>query len=298
MADPFDTVFIIDWSAASGPTSETRRENSAWVGCCARAGCFETHFRTRAAAEVFITQEIQAALGRGQRALFGFDFAMGYPAGFAARLTGSATAPSVWRWLSEHIEDAADNRNNRFAVASTINRMFPSPGPFWSHPTGQTHADLPARKQGIDYALLGIAELRAVEREARGAKSVWMLCNPGAVGSQSLLGLPMIHRLSQLRGVSVWPFLKAETPVVLAEVYPSLLSGAVNRALIATNSVGSKEPTVKDQVQVRLLARALFEMAQANALSPLFRTPATPELTEEGWILGAGHTAALEGALG
>ncbi len=298
MLDPFDSVMIVDWSAASTATSKTNRENAIWVGRHSRDARSETHFRTRAEAEDHIRTCIETALRNGKRSLVGFDFAFGYPAGFAARLTGSATAAAVWHWLANQIEDAPDNQNNRFAVAGRINRLFGGMGPFWSHPRGQTHEGLPARKAGIDHARLGVGEFRLVEQVATGAKSVWMLCNPGAVGSQSLVGLPMIHRLSQMDGVSVWPFQPPSTPVVLAEVYPSLLSRAVNHALHSARPTGIGKAAVKDQIQTRLLAQALFALSKGNQLAALLHPPAgRPQNTEEGWILGAGHVAALETAL-
>lgn len=298
MPEPFDSVIIADWSAASTPTSATRRENAIWVGCCSHGDQTEQHFRTRETAERHIRTRIATLIDEGRRALVGFDFAFGYPAGFAARLTGSADAASVWCWLADQIEDAADNTNNRFAVASAINGQFGGAGPFWSHPQRQFHAALPTRKNGIDYARLGVAEFRAVEQTVASAKSTWMLCNPGAVGSQSLMGLPMIHRLSQLGDVSVWPFQPPTTPIVLAEVYPSLLSRAVNLAMQSARASGDTDTAVKDRLQTRILAQAFFVLSQANQMAALFDLPAAlPHIEEEGWILGAGHQAALAAAL-
>jgi hypothetical protein len=284
----FDRVIVVDWSAANLPTSPTNRANAVWIGCCDAEGGVEWHHRTRAGAEAQLTTLIDTARAMGVRLLIGFDFAMGYPAGFAARLTGEARAEAVWRWLSRTVTDV-DNRNNRFDVATRINAAFPEgPGPFWSYPIGQSWPGLPFRRSGIDYALLGLAETRAAEAAVRGAKSPWMLFNPGSVGSQSLLGLPMIHRLSQLPKVAVWPFSAPDAAVVLAEVYPSLLAGPV--AILANG-----EGLTADQAQVRLLSRALYKLAQADRLAPLFDTP--PEAAEEGWILGAGHAALLAEAL-
>lgn len=284
----FDRVIVVDWSAANLPTSATRQSNAIWIGCADAEGAAEWHHRTRHAAEAQLHALIDTARTDGVRLLVGFDFAMGYPAGLAARLTGG-NARSLRAWLARAITDAPDNRNNRFDVASRINAAFPEgPGPFWSHPTGQHWPDLPPRRAGIDYAALGLAEMRAAERAVPGAKSPWMLFNPGAVGSQSLLGLPMIHRLSLGAGVAVWPFDPPEAPVVLAEVYPSLLAGPV---AILANATGIPA----DRAQVRLLARALFVLAGQGALDPLLDAP--PEAAEEGWILGAGHAARLAGAL-
>jgi molybdopterin-guanine dinucleotide biosynthesis protein B len=215
---------------------------------------------------------------------------MGYPAGFAHRLTGTASARAVWAWLAEAITDTPDNRNNRFAVAARMNAAFPEgPGPFWSHPTGQSWPGLPFRRAGIDYALLGLGETRAAEAAVPRAKSPWMLFNPGSVGSQSLLGLPMIHRLAQRPDTAVWPFDDtAAADVVLAEVYPSLLAGEV--AILA-----NADQLPADQAQVRLLSRALFRLSRADRIAPLFDTP--PEAAEEGWILGAREAALLAEAL-
>ena len=284
----FDRVIVVDWSAANLPTSLTNRANAVWIGCHDAEGGAEWHHRTRAAAEAQLVTLIDTARVEGLRVLIGFDFAMGYPSGFAARLTGEPRAQAVWRWLAEAITDI-DNRNNRFEVATRINSLFPEgPGPFWSHPTGQSWPSLPFRRTGIDYALLGLSETRAAEAAVPRAKSPWMLFNPGSVGSQSLLGLPMIHRLSQRPEVAVWPFSTPDAPVGLAEVYPSLLAGPV--AILAND-----EGLTADQAQVRLLARALYQLAQADRLTPLFGTP--DAAAEEGWILGAHHPALLAEAL-
>ncbi|MES2539469.1 MAG: molybdopterin guanine dinucleotide synthesis [Pseudomonadota bacterium] len=284
----FDRVIVVDWSAANLPTSLTNRANAVWIGCHDAEGGAEWHHRTRAGAEAQLLTLIDTSQTEGLRLLIGFDFAMGYPAGFALRLTGEARAQAVWNWLAGAVTDI-DNRNNRFEVATRINALFPEgPGPFWSHPSGQTWPGLPFRRAGIDYEALGLAETRAAEAAVPRAKSPWMLFNPGSVGSQSLLGLPMIHRLSQRPGIAVWPFAAPDAPVVLAEVYPSLLAGPV--AILANG-----EGLTADQAQVRLLSRAFYRLARADRLRPFFDAP--PEAAEEGWILGAHHAPLLAEAL-
>lgn len=284
----FDRVIVVDWSAANLPTSLTNRANAVWIGCHDAEGGAEWHHRTRAGAEAQLLTLIDTSQTEGLRLLIGFDFAMGYPAGFALRLTGEARAQAVWNWLAGAVTDI-DNRNNRFEVATRINALFPEgPGPFWSHPSGQTWPGLPFRRAGIDYEALGLSVTRAAEAAVPRAKSPWMLFNPGSVGSQSLLGLPMIHRLSQRPGIAVWPFAAPDAPVVLAEVYPSLLAGPV--AILANG-----DGLTADQAQVRLLARAFYRLARADRLRPFFDAP--PEAAEEGWILGAHHAPLLAEAL-
>lgn len=286
----FDRVIVVDWSAANLPTSPTRKANSVWLGCHDAEGGAEWHHRTRHAAAEQLSALLETAFAAGQRVLLGFDFAFGYPTGFAQRLTGRADATAVWAWLAGAIEDAEDNTNNRFAIASRINGLFPDgPGPFWSHPSGQEWPEIPERRVGIDYDALGLAETRVAERATKGAKSPWMLFNPGSVGSQSLLGLPLIHRLSRRKEVAVWPFQPVEgAAVVLAEVYPSLLAGPV--AILA-----NREGLTADQAQVRLLSAALWRLSHADRLGPLLETPV--EAAEEGWILGANDPALLAEAL-
>lgn len=266
----FDRVIIIDWSASSHPSPKHPSADAIWI-CEANAmGEVTTYHRTRTAAEA----ALKATLTGTDRVLIGFDFPMGYPIGFAERLTGSTSPKAIHHWLATAIEDAPDNHNNRFAVAAQINRMFAPAGPFWGHPAGQSHPGLLPTKR-IDYAALGLTERRHVETLVPRAQPVWKLYTTGSVGSQALMGLPLIHRL----GLPVWPFDPPANRMV-AEVYPSLLATAVKA-----------EPGIKDAAQVRLLARALNRLSRSCTLAPLFATPSIA--SEEGWILGAGHAATL-----
>ena len=282
----FDRVIIADWSASNAPSPARPSPDAIWLGTCDETGVFTQYHRTRRSAEAALTRAIAAAVGQNQRLLIGFDFPMGYPAGFAQRLTGQPTAQSVWAWLATHITDTADNRNNRFEVAAAINRQIGlcagAEGPFWGRPAQRQIADLPMRKTA-DYGMLGFAQRREVEILIPRAQPVWKLYTTGAAGSQGLMGQPMINRLSLMPHTGVWPFHGIDATVLLAEVYPSLLAAAV----------AADPAPVKDEAQVRLLARALFRLSQQAGLAPFFATPPAPVTTEEGWILGAGQTGAL-----
>ena len=281
---PFDTVAIVDWSASAKPSPARPSADAIWIGVARRGQVTTSYHRTRPAAETFLTDLLDSEAAAGRRVLLGFDFPMGYPAGFAARLTGQPQASAVWHWLDRHISDCATNANNRFAVADQINALFHQPGPFWGRPANAAHAHLPPTKPA-DYPALGLPERRHVETLVPRAQPVWKLYTTGSVGSQSLMGLPLIHRLSRRPGAKVWPFDPPTGPVVVAEVYPSLLARAV----------AADPAPIKDEAQVRLLARALWTLSQSGDLAPLFDTP--PQAQEEGWILGAGHVAALAAAL-
>ncbi len=281
----FDRVIVADWSASSTLSPARPSADAIWLGSIDATGAETTYHRSRASAEAVLAQAIDTALAAGQSLLIGCDFPMGYPKGFATRLTGTATARAVWAWPADHIEDAPDNRNNRFQIAAQINRhcaTAASNGPFWGRPSTLNLPDLPATKS-INYNALNLSERREVEAIVPRAQPVWKLYTTGAAGSQGLIGQPMIHRLSQRPGTAVWSF-DPPAQVTLAEVYPSLIAAAIT----------ADPAPIKDEAQVRQLARALFSLSQQNRLAPLLDTPAC---AEQGWILGAGHTAALLGAL-
>ena len=285
-----DRVAIIDWSAEGRPK---RGRDSIWLGIAGPGSETAENIPTRAEAEARLGALIGNTLAAGERLLIGADFAFGYPAGFAAGLTGQAGALAVWAWLAARIEDGPDNRNNRFAVAAEANRAFPGTGPFWFRPPALDLPDLPLR--GTERAGHGLPERRQADLRATGAQPVWKLGTAGAVGSQALTGLPVLWRLrAAFKGrVAVWPLEPWEgAPVVLAEVFPSMLAGAVAAA-------AAGEPGLpRDAHQVRLLSRALYRLAREGGLAPLFAPRVAPAvLAEEGWILGLGHEAALARAV-
>ncbi len=276
----FDRVIVVDWSGRAARSPARASKDAIWIGMQTDGQADQVYCRTRFEAEAMLRQ----ALAEGGRQLVGFDFPMGYPAGLARHLTGQDSARALHGWLAGHITDAPDNANNRFEVAASINRQLGGPsGPFWGCPNTRPMPDLPSLKT-VDYAALGLAEKRQVERENPPAKPVWQLLGAGSVGSQALLGIPVVHRLAQSFDAAIWPF-EAPRNLTLAEVYPSLLAAAV----------ASAADPIPDRAQVRLLARALFNLSRLDRLYPLMSTP--PIAAEEGWILGAGHAPLLTEAL-
>ena len=222
--------------------------------------------------------------GAGRRVLAGFDFAFGYPAGFAERLTGRADPLAVWRWMADHLEDGPKG-NNRFDLAGRINAMFPGVGPFWFNATGRDIDHLPHKGRGRDGH--GMAERRAVELRAKGSFTCWQMGGAGAVGSQVMTGMAALERLRRScpGEVAVWPFEVVERPVAFVEVWPSLLNRAVKAAM--------REGEIKDAVQVRVLARAVAGAARDGRLAAMLDAVPEEARAEEGWILGVGAEEAL-----
>lgn len=281
----FDSVLVVDWSASGNRAPERPSKDAIWLGPV-RSGVAQEpiYCRTRIEAEARIVELIATEHKAGRRLLAAFDFPFGYPRGFARAITGSDDPLVLWDWLAERIEDAEDGANNRFEVAEAMNAAFTRPGPFW----GKTQADrwpgIPYRKAGIFYD--PVAEKRACDVAARTSSSCFQLCYNPTVGSQALMGLPMLARLRRLDGVAVWPFEAwADAPVVLAEIWPGLIEPVVKDAMTRG------EGMIRDREQVRLLARALSRLPAAKLAGMMSDLP--PEAQEEAWVLGAGHAGAL-----
>jgi hypothetical protein len=295
----FSAYVIVDWSAASKPTTGA---DSVWIGVLKRDVRFRMAFEsfnpaTRGEAEKRLALILDDLKKRSERALVGFDFPLGFPRGFAAalKLPGEQPWRAAWDQLDKMVKDKADNTNNRFGVASEINRRLTGgPFPFWGCPPRDTLTTLQPKKlrpHGPD----DLPEFRHADLAAKGAASIWKLYYNGSVGGQAILGMPAVRRIKLARGegAKAWPFetgFKALTEsdlagvdVVLAEVYPSLIKAP------------ALPGEVKDLTQVRTTAEHFARLDEANKLGALFAPaktmPADAVLDaerEEGWILGAG----------
>lgn len=286
----FERVAILDWSSAGVPK---QGRDSIWLGIADAAGVAAHNLPTRAAAEAALHDLVRDSVAGGVRLLLGVDFPLGYPEGFGRVLTGSDDPFAIWDWLAARITDDADNRHNLRAVAAMANAAFPGAGPFWGN---GTKAEVPGLSRTKPTLPPGLAAHRATEAAARMAgaqpKTVWQLAGAGSVGAQALVGLPVLHRLRRAHGaqVTVWPFAPPTAPVVMAEVYPSLLADTVAAACAADPAL------VRDAAQVRLLAAALLGLSQSGGLGPLLDVTDSRAACE-GWILGVGAEAALRGAV-
>ena len=246
-----------------------------------------------------IRNAVADALEKGQRLFIGFDFAFGYPAGAAQLFAGKADWWALWQVLGALVKDDEKNRSNRFEAAGQLNRISQhrDGGPFWGHPHQHKNKyDALSMKKPASLPA-SLSEKRLAERRTPGAKSVWQLSYNGAVGSQSLLGIPRLNTLLRDRPfrerIAVWPFETGfasdlSRPVTLAEIYPSVFGPPP-----ATEAI-------KDAGQVRMLAEGFARLDAKNRFGNLLARPEglseeeyQSVIQEEGWIVGAGRAGDL-----
>jgi precorrin-8X/cobalt-precorrin-8 methylmutase len=296
----FDCYIAVDWSANNTPKAG---KDSIWacVGTSPAGDLRAVNHRTRRAAETWLLEQLEEHVARAERILVGLDFPYGYPNGFARALGFDGESwLEVWAYLARQIEDDAGNASNRFAVAAEINRQLGTSAPFWGRPSHLPLPALPVRKD-VMYspgAAHGLPEWRQVEQHLRRLRTspqpAWKLAGAGAVGSQSLVGIPVLHRLRRhiaLREVSqVWPFevlhpnLPAGAPAIIhAEIWPSIVPFALEAG------------TCRDEQQVRAVVRHWQRLDEHDQLGELFALAADCEEVrrEEGWVLGVPSSGEL-----
>ncbi|MCV6586190.1 MAG: molybdopterin-binding protein [Marinibacterium sp.] len=278
---PFNRFVMVDWSGGND-TGPRPRKDAIWA---CEAGLPPQYLRNRACAETHLAARIDAALAAGERLMIGFDFPFGYPQGFARDLTGQADPLALWDWLDARIEDSPQ-ANNRFDLAGRINTdLGGGQGPFWGNALSRDIAGLPRGKVGYKNRF---ADRRACETRAKGSFTCWQLSGAGAVGSQMLMGLPVLARLRRRFAgqIAVWPFEPLDRPVAFVEIWPSLIA-----PVIADEIAQRLDDPIKDAVQVELVARALAALS-----GPILGQMLDVDAPVEGWILGLGHERALADA--
>lgn len=275
----FDLVIACDWSAAKGRKPEPG-EDRCWLARRSHedAAPDPEYMPTRLEAEARVGELLLAH--KAARVLVGFDFAIGYPLAENGRPV-LPVGRALCAMLAARITDDASGVNNRYEVARDLNAMIreqtgAAHGPFWGRPKEMGHLiGLPLGREGPT----GVPAYRAVEGVARGEgggrpQSAWKLAGIGSVGSQSLMGLPTVHRLLNDPRLSprahLWPFEPAPDrtdAITIAEIYPSLFP--------------QRAPThwYKDARQVADSRDAMWEMATLDV-------PAHERATSEGWIVG------------
>jgi precorrin-8X/cobalt-precorrin-8 methylmutase len=290
MAARFDHYVIVDWSAAKQP--KTGRD-SIWV--CHRGPQGERceNPATRHLAKQLLTDIIAGAAQHGERMVLGFDFPLGYPAGFARRL-GLKGMPwrAVWDEIAGLIRDDENNANNRFEIGALLNRRISGrPFPFWGCPAAQSGEFLGVRHHN-GHEADGLAERRLIDRWMVGAQPCWKLAYTGSVGSQALTGIPVVRALrddarwqDQAR---IWPFetglgLSDDAKIVFAECWPSWWRSRILSDYGPPN----------DKAQVRSVAEIFAAADHAGELAGWFAGGASLSTeqrliveTEEAWTLG------------
>jgi len=301
MARLFDAYIIADWTAAEG---KKLGEGSLWIGVAKRDVRFrlytETHnVATRSEGEALLNSLLADHRKRGDRVLLGFDFALGYPAGTTEKLAlkGEPAWSAMWKFVDDNLKDKPDNTNNRYQVAAKMNRlMTDQPWPFWGSPASQAQRWLTTTKPPAD-SQSGVAEQRATDRAAASGKltpkTLWQMHGAGAMGGQTLVGIPVARRLLEALGPAgaVWPLGTGWRALDAGDVEPlSVLVAEVWPALYAAKPATGE---FKDQAKVRLTAEHFAQLDDRGELGAAFGpTKGTDEHTiarvqdEEGWILG------------
>lgn len=308
----FETYILIDWSARSNLASIRPSADAIWVGELTPSfnELNEKYFRSRQACFHFIVERLLYHFRYNHRVLLGFDFAYGYPKGFASALYLPADNNSawwnIWTELATRIADADDNANNRFIVASELNCFAGSGagGPFWGVPAGQATEHLYPNSPGFPFNAKNgsnLERLRITEIRLRQVQETWKLYGAGSVGGQTLLGIPYLHRLRShidfAERSAVWPFetnfTSAPTPkkgsyVVHAEIWPGVVKDVV------ASIIENQKTSIRDQIQVRAMCQWAADLDLKNELGQLFSTPNGLDkeqiktcIEHEGWILGA-----------
>lgn len=292
MSRLFDNYIMIDWSAASKPNTGS---DSIWIGVLKRDVRLQLRFEhfnppTRVQALEIISSQLAGFEKRGDKTLVGFDFAFGYPAGTAAALGLTPNWHAIPDFLAKEFVDKTDNDNNRFQLASKMNRLISGKAaPFWGAPPKFVNSFLDSKKP-IDFDK--IPEMRIADIDGKVSSSVFKLYAPGSVGSQTLTGIPYVMKLrSKFANSRIWPFeigLEALAKdaldgidIVFAETYPSMLK---------TKPLAGE---TKDLAQIRALAMHFAELDDIHKLGVAFggkRKFSDEEISkitrEEAYILG------------
>jgi hypothetical protein len=300
MARLFDSYVMVDWSAASKPATGA---DSIWIGAMTPDSRLKLAFKasnpaTRAKALAELEDLLGRCLKRGDKVLLCVDFPIGFPAGAAEALKLKGEPWRAMRdFLLKEMKDKPDNSNNRFALAARMNRLISNgPFPFWGCSKKDELTTLSVKKSR-EHGNGDITEYRIAEEAALAAKKgrpqpVWKIAYAGAVGGQTLTGLPAIERLrDKFPALKIWPF---EIP--LAKLDAAALDGVrilVAEVLPSLNSSLPEATEIRDEAQVRTICEVLAERDANGKLGAMFA--GEQKLTdsqkakiagEEGWILG------------
>jgi hypothetical protein len=132
----------------------------------------------------------------------GLDFGFSFPTWFLEQL-GVRSAADLWA----HVATCGEG---------WLTECRP---PFW----GRRARPRPALSGAFRRTEIAVPRIAGI-----GPKSLFQVGGAGAVGTGSIRGMPLLHRLSAL-GASIRPFVNDGWPVVI-EIYPRLLTGPVHKS--------------------------------------------------------------------
>ncbi len=297
----FDSFIMVNWSAAS---KSTTGKDSIWIGALVPDARLRLTFRasnpaTREEAYRQIQELATRLLNRGDRIFLGFGFPLGFPEGTSKKLglKGGAGWETMRDFLAKEMKDKSDNSNNRFALAARMNRLISDgPFPFWGCPKRDALTTLSVTKarehEAGDMKEFRRVETALIKKKLAKPQPIWKIAYAGAVGGQTMTGLPVLHKLRKdFDGLRIWPFelpLEQATEetldgisIVAAEVFPAMLKGK------------AAETEIKDESEVRIMAEYIADLDEKGRIGMLFEGPEsaskaakTAISSEEGWIFG------------
>jgi len=133
----------------------------------------------------------------------GLDYAFSFPAWFLEHLA-IPSAPELWAHVTCHGQ-------------AWLAACEP---PFWGRPGRAKPALQKPALRRTDQAVPSTGGIVP--------KSIFQIGGAGSVGTGSIRGMPLLHRL-HAAGASIWPFTTAGNPV-LVEIYPRLMTGPVHKS--------------------------------------------------------------------
>ncbi len=294
----FDAYVMVDWSSSSLPVTGN---DSIWIASGAWSDRTFTptsplNVPTRLQAVDFLRRQLLLWREEGKRVLVGFDFAFGYPAGFARALGLTVSPGGAWKALHEHfaakVTDSPQNKHNRDSFADDCNRQVGAPGPFWGCAASSATHSLTQQHIGVfQFPHHGLQEWRTTDNWARRrvtTQSVWKLNCGVSVGGQTILGIKHLDGLARSVDGRRWPFEGWSTPagpaIWFAEMFPSLVPYPADWS--------DEYRTRRDRTQVRNCVRYAAERDSAGVLKGDFAKPGALDAAtlakvegEEGWIL-------------
>ncbi|HSS10720.1 MAG TPA: hypothetical protein VLL25_12595 [Acidimicrobiales bacterium] len=208
-----------------------------------------------------MTDHLLALADKDHDLLIGLDFGFSFPAWWLAEC-GLTDPSELW----------AD-------TARLEGWLTTCPPPFWGRP-GRRRPPLPPEQ-----------EWRRTELAVRPRpKSVFQIGGAGAVGTSSLRGMPILHRLRRA-GFAIWPFDPPRWPLI-GEVWPRLFAAEVkkSRADDRKKWLHAHRAAIPALFEAAIVASpdAFDATVAALGLADLIEAPqpVDPVVKQEGWIWG------------